>query len=236
MNELKNIYGTVVVTMDDVIVNTSPAAYDRLRKITDAFRAKTIEDRGRLTKAEINGRDERELIYWMLRNKHRKEKGLNASMLRSELRGSPNYSSVYGEELYSKLKLSKLGEALISPAFMNKPSVKRVIVMVETMGDEADAKVEFLKRNFSGKKVTVALMRRGDSIGEVLKKAGVNDSWDALVTDDPTQIAGMGFHFRDLSLKRFVVPSYGYNSGRMALSDEILRKYRIRHISYVKND
>jgi hypothetical protein len=238
MDELKKLYGTIVVVMDDVLVNTSVGAYDRLRKIVSEFGPKTIEDRGRLSKKEINSRDEREIIFWMMKNKHRKEKGVAAAIARNELKGSQLYSEVFDSELYSKLKLTKIGKAVSSSDFIKKPSIKKVVIVVETLGENSpsDAKLDFLKESFSNSKVDVVIVRKGDSLGDAMKKSGIGDSWDSLITDSLEHVASLGFHFKDLGFKRFVLPSCGYNSGKMSLSEEIIKKYNIRHIEYVEDN
>ena len=201
---LNNKKGTIIMDMDEVLVNISPALYRSIRLKWPRF-SPFFKDLGPLSDKEIFNREEFEIIKWLIKDDV-KEDPLIVAYLRSLL-----FTEFFNTDIYKNLTPTHFAQVtLMNDAFIENSAIDKVFILsrvVPGAKQMTDSKLAFINHFFPNKKIHPIFIEEGTK-GEAINKHGIDFS--LLVDDEIMNILSI-VNEVDISGKEFLVPSMGYN-------------------------
>jgi hypothetical protein len=225
--------GTIVMTFDDILVDTSYAQYcyfsantARYGKFMDLVKLRTNQ--------EVMSREMVNIPTWLIK----KELIANLSKEQVLFILGEIYSAEKSEFLetdyLSNLEPTEFAKkTLMSPVFLNSTAIQKVAIVIRyrsgVRGD-MDRKIEFCKKWFgnSGGKYNFVQVSEKESPADIINSR--YPKWDMVVTDDLNLVENLAKG--DIDHREFLMPGYGYDRSSEELN--ALMRLKTSTLSYFK--
>lgn len=210
-----------IMTFDDIIVNSSYDLYTYLCR-NYSFYSKYLNVYKLYTKKEIYDRPIYNLIEFLFNKRSynrlsEKSKSAALSNLYTIL-----YKNYYNSDIeYNMSETSISKRFLKNPLFFENSGIDKVYILIKYHTEfERDAKLTFIKNNFSAEKIDCIVLDKNDTYYNVI--ATKIKRWDMVVTDDNICIEELAKG--DMDHREIVMPEYGYNLIKPELAELIKQK------------
>jgi hypothetical protein len=204
--------GTIIIGLDDVLVDTSTALYQAIKSDWPRF-SPYLVDLGLLDQKHIHSRPLYQFNDWLIRPELRKLPANDYANVQARLIKSIE-SDFYSQDYLQSARITRFAAgSLLNPKYMASGTVERVWVcspFIEREKGDAERREAFIARAFPDKKVSPFVYPASQDLKDAIASKRIE--WDLLVIDDAAAVRRIAESYRTLSKKEFLMPRYGYNA------------------------
>jgi len=200
--------GTFIIDMDEVLVDISPAQYNKIRANWRKY-SRFFNDLGPLTDQGVFNRPIYKISEWLLKDEYK-------NLEEDELKQTKKfiYSLITGDffstDLYSRLAPTDFArKTIMKRAFMEHVRVKKVYILTRYVDDVMlESKKKFINKYFNHSKIEIIPVPLAEKKSDYIKKLGI--SWNVFIDDEITNITDFAENL-NIEGKEFIIPKKGYN-------------------------